>query len=345
MATSAGLTAAVLKDTDTNQFVVHPGAIILANNSICCVDEFNMMDRKDAVCLHEAMEQQTLTINKAGIHTTLQVNTSILAASSPLNGGTYNVDKSLESNSGLLSSLISRFDLFFVVLSNNEEDEDSDKRIAEYILKEKMNESIVHTPYSLTMVLNYLQAARTFEPIICDDVSDFLVKKYSILREKFGTRITVRQLESLIRLSEAFAKLYCLHKVSIDHANMAFLLLYMSFESVALSSHHIISVNNDDEIMVTHEQFKNVQDLIVAFIKTKMHKDNLQCVVRKSVVEWYLKQQLRDVEETERNVVNYVQVCKQWKFKYLCMYVLCCAFVLCVPGLCIVMRITFIYFY
>jgi len=224
--TAAGLTASVVKDADLDQEkVIEPGALMLADNGVCCIDEFELMDAKDMVAIHEAMEQQTITLSKAGIQATLNARASILASVLPKQTY-YQPSMPLHKNCDLSPPIMSRFDLFFVL--QDVHDETQDNLVAKHILAlHRQKDEEVAPPLSQVDLQRYIRLARTFKPKISPEAQLLLTKCYKKLREdrtyvRGSAGVTVRQLESLIRLSEAIARVYLSDYVKAEHVKEAF---------------------------------------------------------------------------------------------------------------------------
>lgn len=216
---AAGLTAAVIRDATTGEFQLEGGAMVLADGGVVCIDEFDKMRTIDRVAIHEAMEQQTISIAKAGITTILNSRTSVLAAANPVMGR-YDDLKHAAEQIDFQSAILSRFDCIFIV--RDIRDDKRDRKMAEHIMKlhaglAGLDQDKVEI--DIDLLKKYITYAKTqCSPRLSEDagaiLKDFYVKDRTDSDDQesgkaHGGRIpiTVRQLEAIIRMSESLAKM------------------------------------------------------------------------------------------------------------------------------------------
>ena len=239
--TAAGLTAAVVHDTESGAMTLEAGALVLSDQGIACIDEFDKMDPNDRTAIHEAMEQHTVSIAKAGIVATLNARTSILAAANPTLGR-YESSLSIQDNIRLPFTILSRFDLIWILVDTVEATRD--RELAQFILDmhqmKKTRGQTKTSPIAPDFLKKYIGYSNRYViPQLTPEAAEVIENFYVDLRKSAEggaspVPITARQLESLVRLSEARARMALRSKVSKEDAQSAIRLMEESLRMVAL---------------------------------------------------------------------------------------------------------------
>eukprot|EP00823_Brevimastigomonas_motovehiculus_P003918 TRINITY_DN2489_c0_g1_i1.p1 TRINITY_DN2489_c0_g1~~TRINITY_DN2489_c0_g1_i1.p1 ORF type:complete len:755 (+),score=209.31 TRINITY_DN2489_c0_g1_i1:102-2366(+) len=243
-----GLTAAVLRDNLTGELSLEGGALVLADKGVCCIDEFDKMEESDRTTIHEVMEQQSVSVAKAGIITTLNARAAIIAAANPVLGR-WNKAYSAEHNLGLPQTLISRFDLTFVIL--DQPDEDNDRNLGAHITHVHQKScapplSLEFEPFSQEFLRAYIAKARSFSPSVPHSLVDYIVSSYVAMRQESNVTSSARDhtdarqrfcsprmLVSLLRLCMALARIHFRSQITRSDVEEAIRLLYESKRSSA----------------------------------------------------------------------------------------------------------------
>ncbi|MCJ7638043.1 MAG: minichromosome maintenance protein MCM [Nitrososphaeraceae archaeon] len=232
--TAAGLTAAVIRDK-SGIMMLEAGAVVLGDQGLVCIDEFDKIKPEDRSALHEVMEQQTCSVAKGGIVATLNARTSILAAANPLYGK-YDPFKNITENVNLPIPLLTRFDIIYVIRDIPEKEKDH--RIASHILElHRESESTGQYLIDIDLFSKYLAYSKTMEPKLTveaiDKIRDYYMKMRNVESEGMIT-VTPRQLEGLVRLATARSKLLLKDYVDSEDAERAIYLIQTMLETAGV---------------------------------------------------------------------------------------------------------------
>ena len=236
--TAAGLTAAVVREK-SGGLVLEAGALVLADKGVCSIDEIDKMRPDDRVAIHEAMEQQTVSIAKGGIVATLNARASVLAAANPALGR-YEPYKNITENINLPVTILSRFDLIFIM--RDAPDVEVDTRMSEHILTlHRVGAPPQEVPLTPQMFRKYVSYARGISPVLTEEASNALRDFYLRMRSTSTTAdspiaITPRQLEALVRLSECRARLFLRDKVTVEDTDAIIRLMTISLQHVGIDT-------------------------------------------------------------------------------------------------------------
>ncbi|HUU88192.1 MAG TPA: minichromosome maintenance protein MCM [Candidatus Glassbacteria bacterium] len=280
--TAAGLTAAVVREKG-GSMTLEAGALVLADKGICCIDEMDKMRPEDRVAIHEAMEQHTVSVAKGGIVATLNARTAILAAANP-SLGRYEPHRTVAENISLPVTILSRFDLIFVL--RDVPDKEADRKLTKHILEiHRRGSQPIAAEIDTDLLRKYVSYAKTIKPELSTGALKALSDFYMAMRsasegEGSPIAITARQLESLIRISEARARVALRNKVTAEDAEAAVAIMQKSLSEVGID---VSSYKVDIDMIMTGKP-KSVRDKLHVIISVLMGMEKETGIVEKSAL-------------------------------------------------------------
>jgi replicative DNA helicase Mcm len=271
--TAAGLTAAVIREKGGGMSL-EAGALVLADKGIACIDEIDKMRPEDRVAIHEAMEQHTVSVAKGGIVATLNARTAILAAANPALGR-YEPRRTITENISLPVTILSRFDLIFIL--RDVPNKEVDSKMSEHILEiHRRGTTPTEPPIPMDILRKYISYAKTIKPVLTEEalrrIKDFyLAMRFASESEGSPIAITARQLESLIRIAEARARAALRTEVLAEDAEAAITMMKKSLEEVGID---LSSQKIDIDLIMTGKP-KSLRDKlqIVLSVLTEMERE------------------------------------------------------------------------
>lgn len=293
--TAAGLTAAVMKDKDGG-VSLEAGALVLSDQGVICIDEMDKMRDEDRVAIHPAMEQQIVSIAKAGIVAEMNARTSILAAANPVLGR-YNAYVNVAQNlSSFAVTLLNRFDLIFLL--KDLPDQAKDRLMAEFILGIHRGET-PPAPIELTLMRKYISYAKRLMPKLSAEASDRIGKFYLTMRSQSSSEtspiaITNRQIESLVRLTEASARLHLREEATIEDAEVAINLMRIFLSQVGIDTE---TGEQDIDTLTGKPRITQQKLQVIISLVEGLSKANPENIVNREDV--YAELEARGIERVE----------------------------------------------
>ncbi|UXD21705.1 Minichromosome maintenance protein MCM [Ignicoccus pacificus DSM 13166] len=284
--TAAGLTAAVVRDKVTGEFYLEAGALVIADGGVAVIDEIDKMREEDRVAIHEAMEQQTVSIAKAGIVAKLNARCAVLAAGNP-RYGRYLPNRTVAENINLPPSILSRFDLIFVL--QDRPDPMNDRRLVRYILNVHKEAEKIRPEIPIDLLKKYIvYAKKTVSPKLTEDAKKIIENFFVDLRSKaannpeMGVPITARQLEALVRMSEAHARMALRNSVLAEDAVEAVRMMLAFLNTVGLD---VETGRIDIDVILTGRPVSKLSKMMMVSKLLKELAEGKECVPLKELVE------------------------------------------------------------
>jgi replicative DNA helicase Mcm len=299
--TAAGLTAAVVREKG-GSMSLEAGALVLADKGVACIDEMDKMRPEDRVAIHEAMEQHTVSVAKGGIVATLNARTAMLAAANPALGR-YEPHRTVAENISLPVTILSRFDLIFVL--RDVPDKEADAKMSEHILEiHRRGASPVEAQIDMDLMRKYISYSKAIKPKLSKAALKHLSEFYLAMRsaseaEGSPVAITARQLESLVRIAEARARVALRKEVSAEDAEAAIAIMKRSLEEVGID---LSSYKVDIDLIMTGRP-KSVRDKLQVILSVLIEMEKETGMVEKTALvnELELKHKIPRAE-TERMI-------------------------------------------
>lgn len=300
--TAAGLTAAVVREK-AGGLVLEAGALVLADKGIACVDEIDKMRPEDRVAIHEALEQHTVSIAKGGIVATLNARCALLAAANPALGR-YDPYRNVSENINLPVTLLSRFDLIFVIRDVPETD--GDARMSEHIITLHRTRSTPEPPpISPEMFRKYISYAKRLDPVLSEEGAKEIRDFYLKMRSTGGgtespVAITPRQLEALVRLAEARARSFLRESVTLEDARAVIRLMTLSLQDVGVDT---TTGKVDIDVIMTGKP-KSLRDKMQLVLQTLADMERETGTVEDAVLFESLSKKVEINEGEAKTLVN-----------------------------------------